>query len=127
MQCNCFIYFGIIASEGDLRSAMRNMHKKNDIDAFIFGNNLQYQKIGNAKASSRYIIGKEIYHQYAFTAMNIQYDEKHHISLLDQNGKAIKIFLDKQDEQEITKKIYSLGFFNLTGYHLIHNYEINEI
>ena len=127
IQCNCFIYFGVIVSEGELKTAMKRMHKNDDVYAFIFGNGLQFQRIGNSKKSSKFIIGKEIYNQYAFTSMKLNFDENNQLELLHNNGIPINIQLDKDTQQEITKKIYALGFFNLTGYHMIHNYETNNV
>ena len=127
IQCNCFIYFGIIVSEGEIKTAMKRLHKNDDIYAFIFGNNLQFQRIGNSKKSSKYVIGKELFGQYAFTQMKMDFDENNNLKLVQANGTPINILLSPEEKKQVTKTIYSLGFFNLTGYYLFHNYEINNI
>ena len=126
IQCNCFVYYGIIASEGELKSAMKRMNKK-DLYAFIFGNGLSYQRVGNAKKSAKYLIGKEIFSKYAFTHMRLYFDENDNLSLTDQNNTPFTTKLSKNEELEISRKIYNLGFFNLPAYYMIHNYDFNEI
>jgi len=127
VQCNCFIYFGVIVSEGEIKSAMKRLkHKSDDIYGFVFSKGLQFQRIGNSKKSARFVIGKEIFDWYAFTQMELSFDNDN-INLLNRSGNPINVRLSQKEQHDITMKISALGFYNLTNYYMIHNYEINNV
>ena len=126
VQCNCFVYYGIIASEGEVTSAMRRMKVKLSIDDFIHQQGLDYRRIGNAEKSAKFVIGRELYEQKAFTHMKLDVNDNSAV-MYHNTGIPIKVSLSVKEKYDISNKIYKIGFFNLTEYYLVHNYEFNEI
>ena len=118
---NVFVYYGIIISEGELKTIMKRQGM-NDVYAFVYSNKLQYKKMGNASKGNQYVIGKEIYSCYGFNYMNLQDGVK----LTDKNNLPFTVKLSMEEEFEVKEKLYKPGFFNIADYYLVFNYDKNE-
>lgn len=127
IQCNCFVYYGIFTTVGEIERAMKRFKHNGDVYTYVFSSGLEYKRVGSDKNSNELIVGLPLDQKQNFIAMKINKDQNNDIILQHKDGSNIKTKLTYEEENEINKKIYKLGFFGKPEYYIFHNYTFNEI
>jgi hypothetical protein len=72
VECNASIFYGIFVSAGEVSTAMKRFHHKGDMYSFIYGNGLEYVRVGDDDRANEFIIGKKIDFYHNFLAVKLK-------------------------------------------------------
>lgn len=123
---NCFLYYGVIVSIGEVHTAMKRVVNNDDMYAFIYGHGLAFKRIGDAMTGASLVIGQELFAQAKWTGIRFYADADGLPAVSSLNGTKIKAHLTLNEERDITRKLCELGFVRAPGYILTHNYDLRK-
>lgn len=126
IEVDVFIYYGIFVGQGEVDHVLKRNQQKGNMYEFIYGQSLEYMRVGDSKKSKEYVIGKQIDLCRNFSAIRMHYDMNGKLTMAHMNRTKIEPKLSKETEMGIKEKLFKIGFLVEPDYYLFHSYTVNR-
>lgn len=124
---NCFLYYGVIVSIGEVHTAMKRVVTNDkDLYDFVYGHGLAFKRIGDEMTGASLVIGRELFAQAKWTGIRFHGNADGVPTVSSLNGTTVKAHLTLNEERDVTRKLCELGFVRAPGYILTHNYTMTK-
>jgi hypothetical protein len=124
VNVNCFLYFGVLVSIGEVHTAAKKVINGDDLYEFIYGHGLAFKRVGDAATGASLVVGRELFAQPRWTGVRVFTTADGQAEISSLNGTRVQTKLPPLEEAAVTKKLGALGLVRTPGYLLVQNHEI---
>lgn len=128
VQVNCFLYFGVLVSIGEVHTAMhRVVNKDDEIYTFVYSKGLNFKRVGDAAKGATLLIGRELFVQDGWTGIRLFTSADGRTTVRSLSGAPVDTNLGDLGEADVTRRLAQLGLVRTPAYILAHNYIVHDL
>lgn len=128
VQVNCFLYFGVLVSIGEVHTAMhRVVNQDDEIYTFVYSKGLAFKRVGDARAGATLLVGRELFVQDSWTGIRLFTSAEGYTTVRSLNGALVNTKLGDLEEADVTRRLAQLGLVRTPAYILAHNYVEHDL